>query len=170
MDIARGLHVTQDVILEVADGFEGVGDVLVLLDVPDDFGGLGAFGEIDEVGAADDGGDAVFDEGQVGEIDTWNGESQSRGRNTRQRADRTKEGNARGIGQMELVSVLGEIPGAGHHFPHLFQHILRACVDLRPRPLQPVNRSGTEGRDDGCQRGKIVHTSTFLVQLAQSIW
>ena len=61
--IARSLHIAQNVILQVADGLQGVGHVLVLLDVTDDFGGFGALGEVDEVGAPDDGGDAVFDEG-----------------------------------------------------------------------------------------------------------
>ena len=69
MDVARRLHVGEDVILEFGNGLEGVGHVLVLLDVADDLGGFGAFGEIDEVGAFEDGGDAVFDEGEVGEVD-----------------------------------------------------------------------------------------------------
>ena len=45
--VARRLHVAEDVVLEVDDRFEGVGHVLVLLDVADDFGGFGAFGEVD---------------------------------------------------------------------------------------------------------------------------
>ena len=63
MDVARRLHVTEDVVLQVAYRFEGVRNVLVLLNVADDVGCFGAFGEVDEVGALDNGGDAVFDEG-----------------------------------------------------------------------------------------------------------
>ena len=69
MDVARSLHVGEDIILEFGNGLKGVGHFLVLLDVADDLGGFGAFGEVDEVGAAEDGGDAVFDEGEVGEVD-----------------------------------------------------------------------------------------------------
>lgn len=68
MYIPCRLHVTQDVILQIADWLEWVGHVLVLLDVTNDFGGFGALGEIDELCAFYDGGYAVFDEGQVCEI------------------------------------------------------------------------------------------------------
>ncbi len=42
-----------------------------MLDVANHFGGLGALGEVDEVGAFDERGDAVFDEGEVGEVDAY---------------------------------------------------------------------------------------------------
>ena len=41
----------------------------MLLDVADDFGGLGSFGEVDEIRAFEHRGDSVFDEGQIGEVD-----------------------------------------------------------------------------------------------------
>ena len=61
--VACGLHVGEDVVLQLGDGLQGIRDVLVLLDVADDFGSFGALGEVDEVGLFDQGGDAVFDEG-----------------------------------------------------------------------------------------------------------
>lgn len=63
MHIPRGLHITQNILLQLRHRLERVGDVLVLLDVSDDFRGFGALGEVDEGGFLDDGGDAVFDEG-----------------------------------------------------------------------------------------------------------
>ena len=69
MYVARSLHVAQDVVLKFRHGLEGVGNVLVLLNVANDFCGFGTFGEVDEVGTLDDGGDTVFNEGQVGEVD-----------------------------------------------------------------------------------------------------
>ena len=71
MHISSVFHIAQYVFLQVADGLEGVWDVLVLLDVSDDISRFGAFGEVDQVGLFDDGGYAVFDEGQVCEVDAW---------------------------------------------------------------------------------------------------
>jgi hypothetical protein len=68
--IPSRLHVAQDVVLQVADRFEGVGDVLILLNVSNDVRGFGAFGEVDEVSSFDDGGYAIFDESEISEIDT----------------------------------------------------------------------------------------------------
>lgn len=69
MHVSCRLHVAEDVVLQVADRFQGEGDVLVDLDVADHLGGFGPLGEVDEVGAFDDGGDSVFDEGEVGKVD-----------------------------------------------------------------------------------------------------
>jgi len=63
------LHIAQYIVLQVADGLERVGDVLILLNVSDDISGFGSFGEVDEVSTLDHGWDAVFDESKVGEID-----------------------------------------------------------------------------------------------------
>ena len=64
------LHVAQNVILEVADGFERVRDDLVLLDITDDLGCFGPLGKVNVVGLLDNRWDTILDEGQVGEIDT----------------------------------------------------------------------------------------------------
>lgn len=69
MDVAGCLHVVEDVLLQLHDGLQVVGHVLVLLDVADDLGCFGVLGEVDGGGFLDDGGDAVFDEGEVGEVD-----------------------------------------------------------------------------------------------------
>ena len=63
MHVACRLHVVQDIILEIADGLERVGHVLIILDISDHIGGFGALREIDKVRAFDDGGNAVFNEG-----------------------------------------------------------------------------------------------------------
>lgn len=63
MHITRGLHITQNILLQLRHRLERVGHVLVLLDVSDHLGGFRALGEVDERGFLDDGGDAVFDEG-----------------------------------------------------------------------------------------------------------
>ena len=63
MNITSSLHVARDVILQVSHGFQGVGHALILLDVADDLGSFGAFGKVDQIGAFDDGGNTVFDEG-----------------------------------------------------------------------------------------------------------
>lgn len=54
MHVPRRLHVAEDVILQIRHRFQGVGNVLVLLDVADDLGGLGALGEVDELGVFDE--------------------------------------------------------------------------------------------------------------------
>lgn len=48
MYIASTLEVTEDVILKFADGLQKVRHVLVLLDIPDDFCGLGPLIEVDQ--------------------------------------------------------------------------------------------------------------------------
>jgi hypothetical protein len=69
--IARRLHIRQDVVLQLGDGLQRVRHVLVLLDVADDFGSLGALGEVYEVRLLDERGDAVFNECEVREVDAW---------------------------------------------------------------------------------------------------
>ena len=69
MHVTRGLHVAQDIFLKLGHGREWVGHVLVLLDVADDFGRFGTLGEVDECGFLDDGGDSIFDEGEICEVD-----------------------------------------------------------------------------------------------------
>ena len=63
------LYCVEDVLLQLRHGLQRVRRVLILLNIADYLGSLGALGEIDEIRALDDGGDAVFDEGEVGEID-----------------------------------------------------------------------------------------------------
>lgn len=47
MYVTRRLEVTKDIILELGYGLKEVRDVLVLLNVPDDFGGLCSLVEVD---------------------------------------------------------------------------------------------------------------------------
>jgi hypothetical protein len=54
MHVASRLHIRQDVVLQLGDRLQRVRHVLVLLDVTDDFGGLGALGEIYQVGFLDE--------------------------------------------------------------------------------------------------------------------
>ena len=69
MYVSCSLHIAQDIILEIPHGFEWVWYILVLLYVSNDICGLGSFCKVNEIRAFDDGGNAVFDEGKVGEVD-----------------------------------------------------------------------------------------------------
>jgi hypothetical protein len=60
--IASGLHVAEYVILQLGNGLKKITDILVLLNIPDDFRCFGSFGEIDKASFLDDGRDSVFDE------------------------------------------------------------------------------------------------------------
>lgn len=63
-------HVFQDPLLEIKYRVERVRHVLVLLDVADDFGGLGSLGKIDQLGVLDHRRNAVLDESKVGQVYT----------------------------------------------------------------------------------------------------
>lgn len=68
MHVTSRLHVAEDVLLKVDNRPEGIWNILILLNIADDFGGLGPFSEVDEVGAPDHRWDAVFDKGQVRKV------------------------------------------------------------------------------------------------------
>lgn len=61
MHVAGGLHAAQNVILQLRNRLQLVWDILVLLNVANDFSGFGALVEVNQVGRGV-GGDAVFDE------------------------------------------------------------------------------------------------------------
>lgn len=69
MYVTGGLEVAEDVILKFRDRLEEVGDVLVLLDVSDDFGGLCSLVEVDQFGWRERR-NAVLNERQICQIDT----------------------------------------------------------------------------------------------------
>lgn len=71
MHVTGGLHVLQNVILKLRNRLQGVRHVLVLLDVPDNFRCLGPLRKIDEVGLLDDRRDTIFDERQIGQVNTY---------------------------------------------------------------------------------------------------
>ena len=66
--VAGRLHVAEDVVLDLGNGDVLIWRVLVLLDVADDFGRLGPLAEVDQVRLRQ-GGNAVLDESQVGQVD-----------------------------------------------------------------------------------------------------
>lgn len=68
--VTGGLEVVEDVILKFGDRLKEVGDVLVLLDVADDLGGLGSLVEVDQFGWCERR-NTVLDERQIRQIDTW---------------------------------------------------------------------------------------------------
>lgn len=90
MDVASGLHVTQNVILQLVYALQTIRHVLVLLDVANDFGGLGALRKVDELRLLDDGRNTVLDERQIGEVDT-------------------EEGNAWRVGLVQCIAILEEV-------------------------------------------------------------
>lgn len=71
MDVSCSLHVAQYVILQLGYRLEGVGCVLILLNVTDNLSSLGSLGEVDEVSLLDDRWDTVLDEGKIRQVDTW---------------------------------------------------------------------------------------------------
>jgi len=68
VNIPRGLHVAQNVILQLRDRLQGIPHVLVLLDVPDDFRSLCPLGKVNQVSLLDDRGYAVLDEREIRQI------------------------------------------------------------------------------------------------------
>ena len=62
MHVRGSLHVVQYPLLQVWHGTERVWDVLILLDVPDNFGGLCSFSEVDKLRVLDHRRNAVLDE------------------------------------------------------------------------------------------------------------
>lgn len=69
MDITRRLHIAENVILQVADGLQRIRHILVLLDIPNDFGRFGTLGKVDQIRFLDDRRNAVLDECQVSKVD-----------------------------------------------------------------------------------------------------
>lgn len=72
MHIACGLHICQNVVLQIRHRLQWVGHVLILLNVADHLGCLRALGKVDQIRLLDQRGDAVLDERQVSKVDTWN--------------------------------------------------------------------------------------------------
>ena len=70
MNIARRLHVGEDVILQLRNRLQGVWHVLVLLDIAYHFSSFCSLCKVDEVCAFDERGDTVFDKCQIRKIDT----------------------------------------------------------------------------------------------------
>jgi hypothetical protein len=74
----------------------------------------------------------------------------------------TKEGNARRIRKMQALPVFAEILRAPHQLTHLLEDGDRACWDLVPCSLKPVDWCSTECRDDGGQRRVVIQCAAFL--------
>lgn len=70
MHITRCLHIAQDVLLKFGNGRQRVRDILVLLNVSDDFCGFGPFGKVDQCCLLDNGGYTVLNERKIGKINT----------------------------------------------------------------------------------------------------
>ncbi len=68
--VACRLHVAQYIVLEVADRFQWVWHILILLDVTDNLSCLSPFGKVDQIGLLDDRWNTVLDERQVGKVNT----------------------------------------------------------------------------------------------------
>ena len=69
MHVSCCLQVAEDVILKLRNRLEGIRDVLVLLNFTNHFGSFDSLSEIDQIGALDDGGDAILNESEVREVD-----------------------------------------------------------------------------------------------------
>jgi hypothetical protein len=95
MNVASTRHISQDIVLEFGNWLQSIWYILVLLDVPDDLGGLRSLRKVDELRFLDDGRDTVLNERQVREVNT-------------------EEGYARRVGFVKSFSVLQEVLGASH--------------------------------------------------------
>lgn len=62
MHVASRLHVSQDVVLQLWNRLQRIRDVLVLLNISDDFGRLRTLSEVDQIGLLNDRRDTIFDE------------------------------------------------------------------------------------------------------------
>lgn len=69
MHIARGLEITEDVVLKFWNRLEEIRDVLVLLDVANDLGGLRSLVEIDQFRRRERG-YTILNERQIRQVDT----------------------------------------------------------------------------------------------------
>jgi hypothetical protein len=74
MHIPRCLHIAQYILLQLCYRLQGVGHILILLDVTYNFSSLRTFGEIDQRRLLDDRWDTIFDERKIREIDTYSHE------------------------------------------------------------------------------------------------
>lgn len=96
--------------LKILDRFQRVRHILILLNVAYDFGGLGSFGEINQVGAFDQRWYAVFNKSQVGKVHTCKMLAHVAALNV----SRTEERNARRVREMQRVSVFPKILRTAH--------------------------------------------------------
>lgn len=69
VNIASRLHIGKDVILQLGHGLKWVRYVLVLLNVADHFCRLCSLGKVDQVRLLDQRRDAIFDKGQISQVD-----------------------------------------------------------------------------------------------------
>lgn len=99
MDISCGAHVVEDILLQLRHRLQAVRDVLILLNISNDFCSLGSFSKVDEVVLFQIGGYTIFNEGEIGEINT-------------------EEGYTWRVGLVQCFSILVEVLGAGHEFAH----------------------------------------------------
>lgn len=70
MDISCSLHVAQDVVLQLGHRLQGITHILVLLDVTNHLCCLCPLGKVDQVGLLDDGGYAIFNKCEIGQVHT----------------------------------------------------------------------------------------------------
>jgi hypothetical protein len=76
--VARRLHMVQNPLLEILNGLERIRYVLILLYVANDFGCLGSFRKIDQLGVLDDRCDAIFNEGKICQVYSYGNVSNKR--------------------------------------------------------------------------------------------
>ena len=70
MDVASPLHHTQYVVLQLWHSLERIRDVLIRLNLANDLGGLCSLRKVDKIRLLDRRGYTIFDEGQIGQVDT----------------------------------------------------------------------------------------------------
>jgi hypothetical protein len=71
MHVPCCLHVAQYVVLQLGNRLQRVSHCLVLLNIADYLCRLCALGKVDEVGLLDNGGDTIFDKGEIRQVDTY---------------------------------------------------------------------------------------------------
>lgn len=68
MHVPRSLHVAQYILLQFWYRLQGVGHVLILLDITYNLGCLGSLGEVDQRRLFNNGWNTIFDECEVSEV------------------------------------------------------------------------------------------------------
>ena len=72
--IACGLHVRQNVVLQIGHRLQWVRHVLILLNVANHLGRLCALGKVDQIRLLDQGRDTVLDECKISKVNTYPGQ------------------------------------------------------------------------------------------------
>ena len=132
MDTLCCLHLVEDPGLLLRYWVQGIGNVLILLNVPDDFGSHLPLHEVDQLRILDHRGYSILNEDQIRQVDT-------------------KKGDTRWIRDVKSLSVITEVLLCLDQIPHRLQHATGLHMHLSPGTAQTQDWRSTESGDDSSQ-------------------